>query len=126
MKPKTRNLIVKVWYYQRYLGWFLILIGIPIIFFSKGKGTEMPLMFGLFTLFTSLEKVEDERSAQMKSTSLTFAFVLAYAFKLLSTNMFDNGWINFQLVQINHFIILVLAAALVIYNFGLHYPARKE
>lgn len=125
MKPQTLKLLIKFWHYQRYLGWFLILIGIPIAIFGNEKNADMPLMFGLFTVFTSVEKVEDERSAQLKTTALTIAFMMAYAVKLISSNLFDHGLIPFQLVQINHFIILVLAAAVVIYNFSLRFTARN-
>jgi hypothetical protein len=61
------------------------------------------------------EKTEDERSLMIKTTSLYIAFILSYGIKLITTNLFSHDLIAFQLVEINHFLILVLALANIIF-----------
>ena len=119
MKAKSK-LVAKAFYYQKYLGLFLILIGIPILMTDLSPNSEFPLMIGLFTVFTSLEKVEDERSVSIKMSSLYIAFILAYAINLLTTNLYTHQWIPFRLVQINHFVILVFTIAVSIYYMRMH------
>lgn len=105
---------------QRYIGFFLIIVGIPTIIINKPTehaGPELPLMFGLFTLFFSTEKVEDERSVHIRTTSLYIAFVVAYTIKLLLSNLYSYHIVAFNLTEINHFIILIFTLAIVIYHF---------
>ena len=98
MTAKSK-LAVRVHRYMKYLGLFLILAGIPIFIFDHSKGSEMPLLIGLFTLMISLEKREDERSMQIRTTSLFIAFIIAYASKILITYLHDQGLFTFDLVQ---------------------------
>jgi hypothetical protein len=114
MKVKSK-LAARAFYYQKYLGIFLTIIGIPILLTNVGPNSDFPLMIGLFTIFTSMEKVEDERSMSIKMSSLYIAFILSYAVNLLSTNLYSHQWIPFHLVHINHFVILVFALALILY-----------
>lgn len=73
MEPQTAKRLLKILHYQKYLGIFLIVIGIPMIIFVHEQKASFPLMIGLFTLYTSLEKVEDERSTGLKTSSLYIA-----------------------------------------------------
>lgn len=111
-------------HYQKYLALFLILIGIPMMIFRASPGSEIPLMIGLFTLMISLEKTEDERSVNLRTTSLYMAFVLAYTVKIVVSHLHANAWITSELVEINHFIILVMALANCIF-YGRLYLVRS-
>lgn len=113
--PDKSKLAIWVHHYTRYLALFLIIIGIPIFIFDNSKGSDMPLLIGLFTLMITLEKREDERSMQIRTTSLFIAFVLAYALKIVITNLYDHQLIPFELVEINHFLILTLFLSNAIY-----------
>jgi hypothetical protein len=50
-----------------------------------------------------------ERPVQLKTSSLFVAFTVSYAVKLLISNLFDHPIIPFQFVQVDHFLILLLA-----------------
>jgi hypothetical protein len=102
---------VKIFTYSKYLGLGLIVLGIPAMLLDNSNGSEMPLLVGLFTLLISSNNVEDERSVQIKTTSLYFAFIISYAVKLVTSNLHDHTIITFELVEINHFLILMLALA---------------
>jgi hypothetical protein len=106
---------IKILYYFKFLGLALVLAGIPVFFLDSSSGAEIPLLVGLFMVLTGTEKIEDERSLMIKTTSLYIAFIISYGAKLLTTNLFSHEIIGFQLVEINHFIILVLSIANVIY-----------
>jgi hypothetical protein len=105
----------KILYYFKFPGLALIVVGIPVLFFDSSPGSEIPLLVGLFMVLTGTEKTEDERSMMIKTTSLYIAFIISYGAKLLTTNLFSHELIQFQLVEINHFLILVLSIANVIY-----------
>lgn len=98
-------------YYTKYVGLALTLLGIPLILLDKSQGSDIPLLVGLFTLLVTTEKVQDERSVQIKTTSLYISFVVSYALKLMTTNLHQHDLISFELVEINHFLILTLAIA---------------
>lgn len=98
----------------------LSVFGVLILFFDHSTGASVPLMIGLFMLFTAPEKMEDERSVSLKTSSLYLAFLLAYTMKLLSTNLYEHGLFPLQLTEINHFIILVFIIALISYYFRLY------
>lgn len=102
-------------FYFKYLGLSLVAIGLVTIIFDKSKGAEIPLLVGLFTILVASERVEDERTRMIKTTSLYIAFILSYGGKLLTTNLFEHGIIGFQLVDKNHFLILVLSMTNLIY-----------
>lgn len=114
------RLIPKIAYYQKYLGILLLVIGLPVIFIDSAPGAEMPLMTGLFIIYISKEKIEDERSLNLKVTSLYFSFFICYALKLITSNLHSNGIIGWELVEINHFIIFVFGIALITYYLRLH------
>ena len=78
---------------------------------DSSSGSEIPLLVGLFILLVTTDKVEDERSVQIKTTSLYFAFIISYAVKLITSNLHDHSFISFELVNINHFLILTLILA---------------
>ena len=125
MKSKAK-LVATAFYYQKYLGLFLILVGIPILISNLSPNADIPLMIGLFTLFTGMEKVEDERSVSIKMSSLYIAFILAYAIYILLTNAYTHRWISFHLVHINHFVILVFTLAVAIYYARMHLFKSKS
>lgn len=91
------------------------LVGIVILFIDQSKGSEIPLLAGLFMLFISKEKIEDERVKILKSSSAYIALIVGYGFKLISTNLYEHQTFSFQLVEINYFLILVFALAICIY-----------
>lgn len=101
----------KIFYYSKYLGLALAIIGIPTMILDSSSGSEIPLLVGLFILLVTTDKVEDERSVQIKTTSLYFAFIISYGVKLIASNLYDHGFISFELVSINHFLILTLILA---------------
>src|SRR5688572_15083788 len=96
----------KYLYYLKFLGFLLVLAGVPVMMFDKSSGSEIPLLVGLFMVLVVSEKVEDERSSMIKTTSLYIAFIVSYGIKLVTTNLFTHDLIVFQLVEINHFLIL--------------------
>jgi hypothetical protein len=106
---------IKILYYFKFLGLALIVVGIPVLFLDSSTGSEIPLLVGLFMTLTGTEKIEDERSHMMKTAAIYIAFIISYGAKLLATNLFSHEIISFQLVEINHFLILVLSIANVIY-----------
>jgi len=99
----------------KYSGVLLIAAGIPTLLIDPSPGAEMPLLAGLFILFISREKREDERAVSIKSSSAYIALVLGYGIKLLSTNLYSHKLISYQMTEINHFLILVFAMAIIIY-----------
>ena len=111
---------LKVLHYSKYLGLALVIIGIPTMIFDNASGSELPLLVGLFTLLVTTDKTEDERSVQIKTTSLYFAFIIAYAAKLVTTNLHHHGISAFELTEINHFLILTLALANLIFYSRLY------
>jgi hypothetical protein len=125
MAPQSKTFL-KIRHYQKYLGLFLILLGIPTMIFDKSSGAEIPLLVGLFILLVATDRNQDERSVHLKTTSLYVAFILSYAVKLLTANFYDHAWISFELVEINHFMILVIALANVIYFFRLYWPGMAK
>lgn len=114
MKTASKS-AATILHYSKYLGLFLIIIGIPIMILDNSSGSEIPLLVGLFTLLTSTARTEDERSVQLKTTSLYIAFVIAYAVKLVTSNLHDHALVSFEMIEINHFLILTLALANIIF-----------
>jgi hypothetical protein len=103
--------VIKKLYYLKFLGLLLVMAGIPVMVYDTSQGSEIPLLVGLFMTLTTSEKIEDERSLLIKTTSLYFAFVISYGIKLMTTNLHSHHIINFELVEINHFLILILSLA---------------
>lgn len=120
MNGKSKN-FGRLFSLQRYVGVFCIIIGIPISLLDANNGSEMLLLVGLFMLFTAPQRLEDERSASLKTSSLYFSFLLAYVFKILSSNLYSHHLFPLELVSINYFMILVFSLSLVIYYFRLYF-----
>ena len=116
---KTKGFL-KLLYYQKYLGLFLIAIGLPMVFLARSSNAEFPLMIGLYTLYTAMEKIEDERSLSIKTSSMYVAFIFGYAIKLLISSLNKYGMVPFDLIEINHFVIIVLFLAVVVYYSRLY------
>lgn len=106
---------IRALFYFKFLGLALVVAGIPVMYFDQSPGSEIPLLVGLFMVLTGTEKIEDERSLTIKTTSLYMAFIVSYGVKLLTTNLFSHEIIHFQLAEINHFLILVLTIANILY-----------
>ncbi|MEO6282024.1 MAG: hypothetical protein ABIN80_22525 [Dyadobacter sp.] len=104
----------------KYFGLVLVIVGIATFILDKTVGAEIPLLVGLFILFVSKAKVEDERAVVLKSSSAYIALILSYGFKLISTNLYAHEAISFQLTDINHFLILIFALANCIYYSRLY------
>lgn len=100
--------------FPKYIGLFLIVLGIPILLTSKSSTAEIPLLTGLFMLFISSQAKEDERSVAIRSSSALFALILGYSFKLIISNLYQHQMISFDLTSINHFLIIVFALANII------------
>ena len=109
------NTFAQKLYYVKFLGLLLVMAGIPTMIFDTSQGSEIPLLVGLFITLVTSEKIEDERSLFIKTTSLYIAFVISYGIKLLTTNLYHHQIISFELVEINHFLILVLSIANLIF-----------
>jgi hypothetical protein len=104
----------------KYLGILLAMAGSVILFIDESKGSEIPLLVGLFIIFVSQEKIEDERVKVLKSSSAYIALIVGYALKLMSTNLYEHQVLTFQLIDINYFLILVFALAICIYYLRLY------
>ena len=102
---------LKFIHYSKYLGLVLVIMGIPTMILDNSSGAEIPLLVGLFTLLVTTNKIEDERSVQLKTLSLYIAFIISYAAKLAIANLHDHALVSFELTEINHFLILTLALA---------------
>jgi hypothetical protein len=72
----------------KYIGALLAFAGVVIVIFDRASGAEIPLLVGLFLLFVSKGKMEDERMTILKSSSAFLALVVGYACKLLTTNLY--------------------------------------
>lgn len=95
--------------FQKYIGILLILIGLPM--FILNIQHDKTLLLGLFILFTAFEKKEDERSISLKMSSLYISFILSYVIKTCCSNFH----LPVQLIEADHFILLVFALSLIIY-----------
>ncbi|WP_428658179.1 hypothetical protein [Runella sp.] len=111
-------------HFIKYLGIFLTIIGTPILFLDRSHGSELPLLLGLFFIFISREKVEDERSYTIRVSSLTIAFLVGYVIEQLTSYFFDKGFISWHLTEIKHFIIIVFGLAIILFYARLY--ADKE
>jgi hypothetical protein len=106
------NLIfMKVRPLVKMLAVLLVAGGIGAIWFDSSQAAHIPLLVGLFMLLVTSDTVEDERSVQVKTSSLYIAFVLSYGFKLITTNLYQHELISFSFIEIDHFLILVLGLA---------------
>ena len=101
-------------------GLLAVIMGVFVLMIDRSRGAELPLLAGLFILFVSHEVREDERSATLKASSTQMALIIGYAISLLSSNLYAHQVVTVQLVAINHFLILVFALALIIYNIRLY------
>lgn len=99
----------------KYFGLLLVLAGIPTLFLDSTTGAELPLLAGLFILFITREKREDERAVMLKTSSAYIGLVAGYVVKLISTNLYEHQLISVQLTDINHFLILVFALAIMLF-----------
>ena len=102
----------------------LIIAGIGVMMRDPSSGHEIVLLAGLFMLYVVKPKGYDERTVQIKAGSAYYALILGYGIKLLSSNLYSHKIIPVQLTEINHFLILVFAIALVLYYGILYFTAR--
>lgn len=109
---------------SKLLGWALVLSGIGVLLLDRRTNAELPLLVGLFTVFVTSEKKQDERSQQLKSSSAYIALVLGYAIKLISTNLYEHHLLGFGLSDINYFLILVFGMAIILFYARLYLSAR--
>jgi hypothetical protein len=93
----------------------LVTVGTIVLFYDPRAGAELPLLIGLFMGFVSRDKMEDERALHLKTSSAYVSLVVGYSLKLLTSNLYDHKIISFQLSEINHFLILVFAMAIILY-----------
>lgn len=109
----------------RYVGLALTLIGIPLAIGNYSPNSEMPLLVGLYVLFVAKVKREDERAVAIKNSSTYIALIIGYGLKLLISNLYSHQMIPFQITEINHFLILVFALAIIIYYCRLYIGAQN-
>jgi hypothetical protein len=110
----TAKTFTKVLYYQKFLGIALITIGIPISIISKSENMSM-LIVGLFVLFTSFDKIMDERLYSLKATSMYIAIIFSYTFKHISTELARQHVVSYEMTNIDHFILMIFAVANITY-----------
>ncbi|RLJ77326.1 hypothetical protein [Pedobacter alluvionis] len=122
MKAKT---FTKLLYYQKFIGILLIAIGIPMLISSQSPESTKVLIFGLFILFTSWERIMDERLLSLKMTSIYFAIIIGYTFKMISSELVKQHIFSYELTSIDHFIILIFAVANVTYFSSLYLSKNK-
>lgn len=101
-------------------GLVLTIIGILILITAKSHfGAELPLMTGLFIIFFTKEKVEDERAQQIRSRAIMISFAAGYIFEVVTTYLYSEKIIGFHLTHPRYFIIFVLALAIIIFYAGI-------
>jgi len=108
-------------YLQKILAIIMILLGIPMLIFGKSVAASTMLMCGLYLLFISFQKVEDERSSRLKMSSIFISFFVAYVFKLISSELYRFHLLPMEMTEINHFIILVLSLTNIIFYYRLYF-----
>jgi hypothetical protein len=100
----------------KYIGAALVLAGIPLLIAAHATfGSELPLITGLFLLFFTKEKQEDERAQQLRASALMISFATGYIFEVATTYLHGNGVLPFQLGHPRYFVIFVLTLAIVIF-----------
>lgn len=102
------NMYTRLYTFQKYTA--ILLICIAILFTLAGKTQYPLLLMGLFFLYTSPAKPQDERSTSLKMSSLYAAIILSYAGNLIAFGFFSH-----QLSDVNLFLIVVFALAHAIY-----------
>ena len=110
----------------KFLGLLLVVVGIPVLLTNGSPASEMPLLVGLYILFIAKEPREDERSMGIKTSSTYIALILGYGIKLITTNLYEHQILSYHLTEINHFLILVFALAIVITYSRLYINFNKH
>jgi hypothetical protein len=118
--PKTFNLYERLLPFQKYIAIFGTTLGIIVLIMGNTALAIVYLVPGLFLLLTVTEKIADERSISLKFSSLYLALILAYTIKLIISFLYMNQFISFNMSDVNHFIILLLAIANTIYYLRLY------
>jgi len=103
-----------------YLGLSQIVFGLLRLTGPGASTADYNIMLGLYVMFLSRIERVDERSRALKSSSLHIAFLLAYVILVVISALFGYGVISYELIKINHFLILVFALALIIYYSRLY------
>ncbi|WP_316762230.1 hypothetical protein [Pedobacter aquatilis] len=106
--------IYRLLYYQKFIGISLIALGIPLVLMTTPANSTV-LISGLFVLFTSWEKVMDERLLAFKTTSLYAAIIISYVFRYASKELAKQQLLDYEMTDIDHFILMVFALANLIY-----------
>lgn len=105
---------------QKYIALSAITLSVLYFFLGNPALATMHLLSGLYLLLTSTEKTEDERSTSLRVTSLYVALVLAYTIKLIISFLNDQQLIGFKITDVDHFIIMVLLIANILYYLRLY------
>jgi len=121
----TAKTIYKLTYYQKFLGIALIAFGLPLAIFNKSSESTSMLISGLFILFISSDKIMDERMRSLKITSMYFAFLVSYVFKYISSELVQMHVMSYEMVNINHFILMVFAVANLTYYSRLFFGTNR-
>lgn len=100
----------------KYIGLALLFIGLPLFWMNHVQpGSELVLITGLFLLFFSREKIEDERAQQLRANALMISFAAGYIIEVGSTWLYSKGLLGFQLETPRAFIMLVLGLSILIF-----------
>ncbi|WP_142688403.1 hypothetical protein [Chitinophaga polysaccharea] len=111
----------------KYIGIALVLAGIPVLWMNQAQtGAELPLITGLFLIFFSREKTEDERSQSIRANALMISFALGYIIEVTTTYLHNKGMLTFQLSTPRYFIMLVLILGILIFYTKLFFTGSHS
>lgn len=113
--------------FTKYVGAALVLTGIPLLITQHGAfGAELPLITGLFLIFFTKEKMEDERAQQLRTNALMISFVIGYLFEITTTYLHSKGWLGFDLQHPRYFVIFVLGLGIIIFYTRLFFSPYSK
>lgn len=121
----TAKIFTKLLYYQKFIGIALITVGVPLSIIGKSPESTGMLITGLFILFTSWDKIMDERLISLKTSSIYLAVILSYTFKYISAELVKQHLVSYEMTNINHFLLMVFAVANILYYSRLHLGTNK-
>ncbi|CAL1520245.1 hypothetical protein [Chitinophaga sp. MM2321] len=100
----------------KYFALGFIVAGIPVFMINHMQpGSELLIMTGLFLLFFSKEKVEDERAGKLRTEALMVSFAVGYLLELLLAYLHNKEVTGFDLQHTPYFIMFVLVLAIIIF-----------
>lgn len=95
------------------LGFTLLMAA--VFLFGDGKN-EVPLLGGLFMLFFSPEKIQDERIIQLKTNANMISFATISIFLMLLPSFQSRGIIAFDISTFECLILIMLLSIFIFYS----------